>query len=208
MSHMKLVQHPIHQSHIMNQGLAEEFVGRRLPSRAFQWAPQGSRILIAKDSVPDKVGSILITENQQALESMGTGYIIGVGHMAGMTIQDPRMGNIQANESAEDLMQLHVMFGFAAGKAVRFTIFDSDYASECVLMTPLDIWMVDLAADPAAADLAADEEFFEQQAEARDAAISDEQSAALAIQAERDKFVKGLEDAGHPVPDGAIIVRG
>jgi len=178
---------------LMTQSAAEKLVGRELPSRAFQWVPQGSRLLVVKDAVPDKVGEIHLANETKEFEQMGTGWIIGAGHLAGMAVQDPRMGNIQATTSPGDLVGLHIMFAAHAGKGVKFTAFDTDYFSETLMLTPMEVWMVDLAADPAQADLDADEEALKRQRtktakEAR-AAEKEEAEAVASIEAERSAIV-------------------
>ena len=125
---------------------AESRSGQAIVPRAFEWMPQGSRLLVVVDPVPEKIGMIHLSEEQQDMQQMGTGYIIAVGPMAGL-MPNNQIGQVEC-QAPEDLLGKHIMFGFHAGKAVRFSVFDSDYDSKLLLLSPLDIWMIDINPDP------------------------------------------------------------
>jgi len=97
---------------------------------------------VVVDLVPEKVGLILLSEEQQDMQQMGTGYIISCGPMAGL-LPNNQIGQVTVR-TPEALLGRHVMFGFHSGKAVRFSVFDSDYDSKLLLLAPLDIWMIDM----------------------------------------------------------------
>lgn len=139
---------------------AEHATRQQIITRAFDWVPQGNRIAVVEDQVPDRVGSILIPIETQDVQQMGTGWIISVGPAAGL-YQHAAAGNIAPDEEAgpEDLLGLHVMYGFHAGKAIRFSIFDGDYDSQIILLAPVDIWMVDYSDDPWTEDATYEEAF-------------------------------------------------
>lgn len=131
---------------VLAQDIAEAKSGQPIIPRAFEWAPQGSRILVVVDLVPEKIGMIHLSEDQQDMQQMGTGYIISCGPTAGL-LPNNQIGQI-AVSTPELLLGRHVMFGFHSGKAVRFSVFDSDYDSKLLLLAPLDIWMLDQNPEP------------------------------------------------------------
>ncbi len=177
---------------LMEQEEAERLVGYPLPDRAFDWVPQGGRILIAKDPVPTMIGSIEIPQASREAESAGTGWIIGVGAMAGL-LDDGRGLNIRS-ETSESLIGLHVSFGFHIGKVVRYSMYDSEYKSECLLLTPMDIWMIDRHPDPKAADAADEKRFLERK-------------EALLV-AEREKAAEERVEADGKLAEGrAEVIR-
>ena len=141
---------PIARGHTLTHPIAERLADQKIIPRAFDWEPQGSRLLVVVDKVPEKIGQILLTEAQRDMEQMGTGWIIGVGPLAGLT-QATALGNVQVDDPLE-LLGRHVMFGFHTGKAIRFSVFDNDYDSQCLLLAPLDIWMIDFNKDPVGSD--------------------------------------------------------
>lgn len=136
----------IETGYVLAQDVAEERSGQPIIPRAFEWAPQGGRILVVVDLVPEKIGMIHLSEDQQDMQQMGTGYIISCGPQAGLQINN-QIGQVMC-DSPEELLGRHVMFGFHAGKAVRFSVFDSDYDSKLLLLAPLDVWMIDQNPEP------------------------------------------------------------
>jgi hypothetical protein len=136
----------IHTGFVLAQDVAEEKSGQPIIPRAFEWAPQGGRILVVVDKVPEKIGLIDLTEEAQDMQQMGTGYILSCGPDAGLQLNQ-QIGQV-ACDSPEELLGRHVMFGFHSGKAVRFSVFDSDYDSKLLLLAPLDIWMIDQNPEP------------------------------------------------------------
>lgn len=133
--------------YVLARDIAEEKSGQPIIPRAFEWAPQGARMLVVVDLVPEKIGLIALTEEQQDMQQMGTGYIISVGPQAGI-LMNTQIGQVMVTTTPEALLGQHVMFGMHSGKSVRFSVFDSDYDSKLLLLAPLDVWMLDQNPEP------------------------------------------------------------
>ena len=171
---------------------AETLTQQHLMPRAFDWGPQGGRILVVVDQVPDRVGSIYLTEEQQDMQQAGTGWIIAVGPDAGHTYSQNTVGAVES-DSPEDLLGRHIMFGMARGQAIRFSVFDSDYDSSILLMTPLDIWMIDYSKDPLNADAEFEQAFSNKMK-------NQEEKSAQALKDARVEFVNSIDN---PVGNGS-----
>lgn len=131
---------------------AEKLTGQKLNKRIFDWAPQGARLMVVLDRVPEMAGLVALPESVIAASDSGTGWIVGCGPIAGLQEQmGGTVGPIQAKDPS-DLLGLHVSFGFARGMVLRFSILDNEYKSKVLLLAPIDILCVDGHLDPLSVD--------------------------------------------------------
>ena len=138
--------------HRLSQAQAELITGQSIQPRVFDWVPSGGRLLICKDTIPEKIGSIVIPVETHTMTSAGTGWIIACGPEAGLNHLMP-IGNLIAEDNdPANLLGLHVAFSFAAGKSMRFSLYDSEYDSQVGIYAPSDVFMVDYNSNPLEAD--------------------------------------------------------
>ncbi len=138
--------------HILTHAQAELVTGQSIQPRVFDWIPQGARLLICKDTIPEKIGSIIMPVETNTMTSAGSGWIIGCGPDAGIGHQMP-IGNVIVDDNdPANLLGLHVSFTFSAGKSMRFSLYDSDYDSQVGIYSPVDVLMVDYNSNPLEAD--------------------------------------------------------
>lgn len=136
---------------VLAQEDAEALVGRPIITRAFDWVPQGNRLLVVSDETPEAIGKIILTDNQRDLEMVGAGTIIAVGPSAGTEIY-PGPAGCMLTSDPRLLLGLHVLYGHFAGKSMLFTPYAKDYDTEILMLTPFDILAVDSAENPQTAD--------------------------------------------------------
>ncbi len=184
----KELQPPIMPGFIAKQATLEDLCQQKILPRAFDWMPQGHRILVLKDKVPEKIGNIVLTEQQQDESKMGTGWVIAVGPLAGVQAEHAPYGPMCTTPA--ELLYQHILFGAWSGQDVRFSIYDRDYNCEIVLMTSLDIWMIDEAEDPMALEAQFEEAFRQKIGEAALAEVE----AGAALEEQRRSLV--TEESG------------
>jgi hypothetical protein len=189
----------------VSHGEAERISKQKIMLRALDWMPLGSRLIVVKDPVPEKIGSIILSINERDMHSMGTGWIIAAGPDAGKIHLAP-IGNL-AVQDPRDLLGLHVMFGVHAGKVMRFSVFDdSEYKSEILVISPVDVWAIDT--NPAGAKMV--EEFEEMFAATRageeEAAREAEAEAARKIEEDRAAGIAAQEAAAREGDERAAAI--
>jgi hypothetical protein len=138
----------IARAHVADRAELEARCGQRINPRAFDFEPQGNRLLVIVDPVPERVGQIELPDSVKSLETMGQGWIVAAGPMAGTDVPYPG-GPICTPDM---LVGRHIVFGAYAGKVLRFSLFDREYKSRIVVMTDRDVWCVDWSPDPQAAE--------------------------------------------------------
>jgi len=163
-------------SYILTLAEAEAVCRQRIPPQAVAWAPQGNRIVVVRDPTPEKIGSVYLTDNQRDVEIMHSGVIIAVGPTAGLETYQGPAGNVRCSHP-KDLLGKHITFGYAAGKAQRYSIYDHEYDTSVVMLTPFDVWSVDTR-----------EDWFDSQAEF-------EEAYKLTKQAQDDAAEESLREA-------------
>jgi len=183
MSESQEIDFPGEMGFRLTHVLAEEISKQKIISRALDWMPLGARVIVVKDPVPTKIGSLFLSEQQRDQQQMGTGWIISAGPRAGKYDLAP-VGNIRVDDPGK-LLGLHVMFGFHAGKVMRFSVFDNEYESEVLAVAPVDIWAVDM--NPAGAEIVKEfEEMFAQTRAGEDQAAREvEEEAARKLEDDR-----------------------
>jgi len=179
------VAEPIWESYILTLEEAEAACNQTIPPQAVVWAPQGNRMIVVRDPVSEKVGKILMTEEHQGLQVMSSGTIIAVGPTAGLESYPGPAGNIRVSHP-RNLLGMHVTFGYAAGKAQRYSVYDSEYDTQVVILTPFDIYTVDTRAD----HWTEQQEFEEAYAQTKQAEVD---RAEAAFNKNRDQHVADRE---------------
>jgi len=180
---IKPLPHGIWDGYRMQLIEAEEATQQKLHPRVADWVPQGQRILVVVDKTPEKIGNIILTDQQRSLERSGAGVIIAVGPTAGLVEPPGHAGTIRCSHPT-DLIGAHIAFSYSAGKTLRFSRLVGDYDSEIIILTPLDVWAVDMVEDHWAADLDFEAEYrLTKQGEEDEAAAKLAEARTLAIQA-------------------------
>lgn len=131
----------IRKGAMMLRADAEALAKHSITKSAFDWYPQGARMLVLKERVKEKVGSIFISENAQGLQQVGVGWIIGVGPRVGQPMPPGTIGGVECDEP-EDMLGQRIVMGMVAGKVVRFTQLDTDYESDFIVLAPIDPWLI------------------------------------------------------------------
>lgn len=116
-----------------------KLTGLDINPTAFDLYPQGRRILVVLDPVPEKAGLIDLPEEYRSREKMGAGTVMAVGPEVGQPAPFP--GGPHCTPS--HLLYQHVVFGMHSGNILRLDIMDRDYYSGIIIMTDRDIWAVD-----------------------------------------------------------------
>jgi hypothetical protein len=168
---------------VVDPKLFHKISGLELPQDAHYQIPQGHRVFIMKDPVPEKLGSIVLTENTRDREQMGTGWVIAAGAMAGSKAHHP--GGPICN-SPEDLLYCHVMLPAYLGKDVRFSIYDREYNCPIVVVTDVDIHAIDYNPDPLGTQERHAAEFARRYEAEQAAEESEELEARRSLEALRD----------------------
>jgi hypothetical protein len=112
----------------------------RVHPQAFEWVPQGSRILVIPDPPIEQVGSILVPESVKDLQRSGAGIVLACGPLVG--INSPHPGGPSC--APEDLLYQAVVFGDWVGRALRLDYNDDDFESAVLVLTDRDIWAIKL----------------------------------------------------------------
>jgi hypothetical protein len=133
---------------VANRAEFETRCGQRVNPRAFEIEPQGNRMLVVVDPVPDRIGQIELPDSVKAVEAMGQGWVLSAGPMAGIDIPYPG-GPICTPDM---LVGRHIFFGAYLGKVLRFSLFDREYQGRVHVLTDRDVWCVDWNPDPRAAE--------------------------------------------------------
>ena len=120
----------VFESFVADQGKLESIIGRLLDEVYFKCHPCGSKLHVVVEKVPEKYGMIATTEQyqQSAQRSMGVGYIMAAGPLAGKEQPGPVQG-VLCNEPA-DLLYLHVIFGGNVGVPIRISVQHSEFDAE------------------------------------------------------------------------------
>ncbi|MCP4113827.1 MAG: hypothetical protein GY737_00200 [Desulfobacteraceae bacterium] len=145
--------------------------GIKLDRRILDYAPCGSRILVAMDPMIKQVGLIELPDEATRGRSMGSGWVIAAGAECGAV---PVAYPGAPHGGPEQLVGQHIYFGEHMGKTIRMSMSDDSYNAGVVIMTLRDIWMVDRAYDPKMADLGYAKRITEQQQQKYDAGRREE----------------------------------
>lgn len=122
---------------------AEEFeaiTGLQVHPKAFDLAPQGARIHVIREPVPEEYGSIQLPEEYRRAETMGIGWVLAVGPLAHLDVPLP-FGPILDHPSR--LLYCKVLMSQTIGSCVRLSVTEREYRSNVVVMTTRDIWSID-----------------------------------------------------------------
>lgn len=138
-------------AHFADRALLEALCGQRIHPKAFEIAPQGHRLIVVPDEVPDMLGSLHLPDSVKDTEQMGQGWVLSVGPLVAMPpVAHPGSPALLADAGPADLVGLHIYFGLHVGRPLRLTLNDRDYQAGIMMMTDRDILAVDLnpANDP------------------------------------------------------------
>jgi hypothetical protein len=117
-------------------------LGREVHPDAFRFEPQGTRLLVVLDEVPEDYRGIKLPTEYTDRERMGAGTIMAAGPLAG-DLSCPYPGGPIA--SPEELLYLHVLFGQYAGKPLRLDfIRDKEYEAGIIVLADRDVWAVEV----------------------------------------------------------------
>ena len=125
------------------QGLSiemEQQLSRKVNPKAYNIYPQGRRIIVVLDPIPDRVGHIALPEEYRSREKMGAGIVMAVGPEVGQPAPFPGAPIL---EKPQDLLYAHAVFGMHAGNVLRLDMMDNAYHSGIIVMTDRDIWGIE-----------------------------------------------------------------
>jgi hypothetical protein len=117
----------------------EELTGQKIHPDAFQIIPQGSRVHVVLEEVPEEYMGVLLTEESRSREPVGVGWILAAGE--GVMDPGPYPGGISGKPEA--LIYKHVIFSATMGMPIRFNLTDRDFKSQVVVMETRAIRGVD-----------------------------------------------------------------
>lgn len=148
----KYPKHPfIAPAYMLTPEQLNTATGQNLNPRITQWEPQGGRILIVVDRVPEMQGNIIVAETTRALATMGTGWIAGLGPTSWGNQHAGQIGAIHATNPWMLLGQ-HVMFGLSRGTVMRYSALDDGFNGKVLMLAPIDLWALDMHPDPLSVD--------------------------------------------------------
>jgi len=198
------IEYPGEMGFRLPHDVAERISKQKIMLRTMDWMPLGGRLIVVKDPVPKQIGRIILHPDQRNMNSMGSGWIIAAGPEAGRIPLAP-ISNMRV-ENPQDLLGLHIMFGVASGKIMRFSVFDSEYESEIICVSPVDVWAVDM--NPAGAEIVKECEdmFAATAAGLEDAAREEEAAAARKIEEDRTASIAAQEDAAREGDERAAAI--
>lgn len=136
--------------------LAEVLGGRTVHPDAYLLHPQGARIHVVLDELPEKYGELFIPEVVQGNERPGAGTIMAAGTGAWRGVEHypgvPEFGVDNGTSlfgPSEDLLYKHIIFGQYVGKPLRLDYTrDDNWKSAVLVMTTRDIWAIDTGPPP------------------------------------------------------------
>lgn len=121
--------------------LRDALGGRYPHPDIFTLEPQGNRIHVILDPVPEQIGLIKLPQEYVNNERMGAGVVAAVGPEVGQAIPYPG-GPVMANPG--ELLYAHVIFGAHVGKPLRLEFLrDHEFNSGAVVMADRDVWAVE-----------------------------------------------------------------
>jgi hypothetical protein len=129
----------------------EELTGQKIHPAYYKIEPQGCRLLVVIEEVPEKTG--LLHLPSQGHEKMGVGYVMGVGPFCGTTL--PHGGPSPVGMVTEDglslanLLYAHVIIGQIRGMPITVS-FNRDYPAQVVVIDEREIKCVDFDPTPMA----------------------------------------------------------
>ena len=139
----------IYRAAMANPVKMEQLTGQKIHPAYYDIEPQGCRLHVVVEEVPEKSGNIWLTDTG---EKMGCGYVMAVGAFAGETIpQGPApigMVIVKSPEAKisdpEDLLYAHVIIGKIRGMPITVS-FDTDkeYPAEVVVIDEREVKSVD-----------------------------------------------------------------
>jgi co-chaperonin GroES (HSP10) len=131
----------IYSAHVADRATLEANCGQRIHPKAFEIHPQGNRLVVVVDIVPETLGGIHLPDTVRDSEQMGQGWILSVGPTA-FQGNIPHPGSPRA-DNPSDLVGCHIYFGTYIGKPLRLTLNDNEYKAGLLLMTDRDILAID-----------------------------------------------------------------
>lgn len=120
---------------VADKAALEAHIGRELPVALFDFAPWGTRLVVAHVSPERKVGSIWIPSTAQT--KVAQGWVVSVG---------PRVGKGRADYTGwcpyhrSRLLGVRCVFGQYAGQTLKVSVQDDDYDSGWSILSENEIW--------------------------------------------------------------------
>lgn len=124
--------------------LLERATGRRVHPAVYTLEPQGARLVVVLDPPPERLGAIVVPDDIQQKEPMGSGIVAAVGALVGKPTGHP--GAPMCEPAA--LLYRHIYFGMWAGKFVALPYLGLDVdreisSSPVVLLTDRDVHFIE-----------------------------------------------------------------
>jgi hypothetical protein len=127
-------------SAIANKDEFEARTGMKCHPKAFDFHPQGCRITVFREPVPEEYGSIALPQEYLRTESMGIGWIVAAGPLSHREVPIPFGPMI---ERPEDLLYRKILMSQTIGQCIRLDVTERDFRSNLIVMTTRDIWCFD-----------------------------------------------------------------
>jgi len=128
------------KSYIVEGDQFARVTGVELNPGILKIAPQGNRIIVAIAPIPEKIGSIILSEDYRARERSGAGWVISCGPLVGTGCPHPN-GPLTSDPGA--LLYKKINFGAWVGKPIRVEFLDRKTKAPYLCMTDRDIWAID-----------------------------------------------------------------
>ena len=140
---MSNLEPKIYRAAIANPEVMEELTGQKIHPAYYQVEPQGTRLHVVIEEVPEKTGTLYLPQGN---EQMGCGYVLAVGPFAGQTLpQGPSpVGMVSGTSDGklEDLLYAHVIIGKIRGMPITVS-FNKDYPAQVVVIDEREVKSVD-----------------------------------------------------------------
>jgi hypothetical protein len=138
--------------------LMERVTGLKIHPAFFDIEPQGCRLLVVVENVPEKFGMIEVPQGGN--EQMGCGYVMGVGPFAGVTTPKGPMpagmvakyaktveGKLVEVHDTKFLLYAHVIIGRSVGMPIIVSL-NPGYNAQVVIIDEKDVKAVDYNSTP------------------------------------------------------------
>lgn len=129
----------------------EQVTGLKVHPAYYRIEPQGCRLLVAIEEVPEEFAGIAVPT--MGYEKMGVGYVIGAGPFAGCTLPQGPMPTgmvsipVDGARSPRELLYAHVIIGKSVGMTISVS-FSREYPTEVVVIDEKDVKAIDFDSRP------------------------------------------------------------
>ena len=121
----------------------EAAVGRTYDPRVWNLHLTGRNVLVALDSADEKYGVLYLPRSsvEREQQSMGGGWVVAVGPLAGVHNNSFKQGVITRTPQA--LLGCHVYFEAMAGRTFRTSKEDTEFSGSLMVMDSNDLFALD-----------------------------------------------------------------